>query len=318
MSDESSGVILRPESGLPAYRQVVDQLRFLITAGRYARGVYLPPMRVLSEELGLNLNTVNRAYRQLQRDGLIRSTQGRGALVIASEASDRSSTAGADRASNVDAILSAAVERALASGLSPKQLEERIGALVRTVASRLPALAPIWVAAGPERRSVRLAERLTTAVGREAAAVDARAFDDDRPSIIVRARFGAWTADVEPRSTDVLVDAAVVLDRDATKRLFEIEPGSAVRVVAYDEAAARWLAELVSVASPSSVRWIGADGLEGLDTCNGEVSVVEAGLADENHVDAIDVAFAFPGTISGDIGDAAERLVALNTNGSKS
>src|SRR3954470_4141844 len=122
----ASGVVVRRESGLPAYRQLVDQFRYLIGAGRYPKGSYLPTMRVAAEELRLNLNTVNRAYRQLQRDGLIRSTPGKGALVL--DATGRDSTgAVAPRVSaastdEVHAILAAAIERALSSGLAPSAL----------------------------------------------------------------------------------------------------------------------------------------------------------------------------------------------------
>src|SRR3712207_3474466 len=80
--NEASGVVLRRESGLPVYLQLVDQLRYLISAGRFRVGEYLPTTRRLAEELGVNFNTVNRAYRQLQRDGLIRSTPGKGAVVV--------------------------------------------------------------------------------------------------------------------------------------------------------------------------------------------------------------------------------------------
>src|SRR4051812_1327289 len=80
--DNASGIVLREKSGLPIYLQLVDQLRYLIGAGRYGLGDYLPPSRRLAKELGINFNTVNRAYRQLQRDGLVRSAPGKGARVV--------------------------------------------------------------------------------------------------------------------------------------------------------------------------------------------------------------------------------------------
>src|SRR3954468_11937439 len=79
---EPSGIVIRRKSGLPVYLQIVDQLRYLIGAGRYMPGEYLPTLKRLAEELGLNLNTVNRAFQELQREGLIESTPGKGAVVV--------------------------------------------------------------------------------------------------------------------------------------------------------------------------------------------------------------------------------------------
>src|SRR4051812_46341270 len=130
----SSGIMIRRESGLPIYRQLVDQLRFLIGAGRFPGGTYLPTMRELADELALNLNTVNRAYRQLQRDGLVRSTPGKGALVA--PASGSSDAARTGSVAQTDAILAAAVERALAAGLTATSIAGRVAALLDEFGAR--------------------------------------------------------------------------------------------------------------------------------------------------------------------------------------
>src|ERR1051325_3406195 len=116
-SSGSSGIVLRRGSGLPFYLQLVDQLRYLVGAGRYPLGALLPPARRLADEVGVNFNTVNRAYRQLQRDGLTRGTREKGARVGRDSVASERERAASDlpRAASIDVepILLAALERAL-------------------------------------------------------------------------------------------------------------------------------------------------------------------------------------------------------------
>jgi GntR family transcriptional regulator len=67
----------------PLYQQVVDEIKALIAAGELPEGSSLPPVRQVAADLGVNLNTVAFAYRQLQKEGLIRVKHGAGAVVIA-------------------------------------------------------------------------------------------------------------------------------------------------------------------------------------------------------------------------------------------
>jgi GntR family transcriptional regulator len=67
----------------PIYRQVADEIRSLIARGELAEGVSLPPVRQLAANLGVNLNTIATAYRDLQNEGLITVRHGVGATVAA-------------------------------------------------------------------------------------------------------------------------------------------------------------------------------------------------------------------------------------------
>ena len=67
----------------PIYRQVADEIRALIARGELAAGVMLPPVRQLAANLGVNLNTIAAAYRELQSEGLITVRHGSGATVAA-------------------------------------------------------------------------------------------------------------------------------------------------------------------------------------------------------------------------------------------
>ena len=65
----------------PIYEQIADGLKALIARGELREGVTLPPVRQLAVDLGVNLNTVAVAYRQLQSEGLITVKHGSGAVV---------------------------------------------------------------------------------------------------------------------------------------------------------------------------------------------------------------------------------------------
>ncbi|HZE71460.1 MAG TPA: GntR family transcriptional regulator [Pyrinomonadaceae bacterium] len=65
----------------PLYQQIVDEIKALIARGELAEGSSLPPVRQVSSDLGVNLNTVAFAYRRLQAEGLIRVKHGSGAVV---------------------------------------------------------------------------------------------------------------------------------------------------------------------------------------------------------------------------------------------
>jgi len=65
----------------PIYEQLADGLKALIARGELREGVTLPPVRQLAADLGVNLNTVAVAYRQLQSEGLITVRHGSGAVV---------------------------------------------------------------------------------------------------------------------------------------------------------------------------------------------------------------------------------------------
>jgi GntR family transcriptional regulator len=66
----------------PLYQQVVDEIKGLIARGELDESSTLPPVRQVAADLGVNLNTIAFAYRQLQQEGLIRVKHGSGATVI--------------------------------------------------------------------------------------------------------------------------------------------------------------------------------------------------------------------------------------------
>ena len=77
----------------PVYRQVADGIKELIARGALGEGMALPSVRQLAGDLGVNMNTIASAYRELQSEGLVAVRHGSGAIVmrrdLASDATER-------------------------------------------------------------------------------------------------------------------------------------------------------------------------------------------------------------------------------------
>ena len=70
-----------PSLGVPIYLQLVEQVKHAIETGALRAGDQLPSIRPLAEELVINANTVAKAYRELEREGVVELRQGAGAFV---------------------------------------------------------------------------------------------------------------------------------------------------------------------------------------------------------------------------------------------
>ena len=73
----------------PIYQQVVDGIKEVIARGELKEGTSLPPVRQLAADLGVNLNTIATAYRELQKDGLISVKHGSGSVVASRTTAER-------------------------------------------------------------------------------------------------------------------------------------------------------------------------------------------------------------------------------------
>jgi GntR family transcriptional regulator len=72
---------LNPSSGIPLYLQLIEQVKHAIEAGAMRAGDQLPSVRQMAEELMINPNTVVRAYRELEHEGVIELKHGSGAFI---------------------------------------------------------------------------------------------------------------------------------------------------------------------------------------------------------------------------------------------
>ena len=74
-------IVVDPHSGVPVYRQLMDQIKFHIASGILKPGDELPSTRALSSELGVNPMTISKAYSFLERDDIVERRPGRPLVV---------------------------------------------------------------------------------------------------------------------------------------------------------------------------------------------------------------------------------------------
>jgi len=113
-------------SGVPVYRQIMDQVLAGIASGRLASGDQLPTVRQLAVDLSINPNTVIRAYRELEIRGFLDTHQGSGTFI----GTQRVEENGEERQRKLDGIVSDLVARAGAEGFTAQQVLERLQGLL--------------------------------------------------------------------------------------------------------------------------------------------------------------------------------------------
>jgi GntR family transcriptional regulator len=109
-------------SGVPVYRQIMDQVLGGIAAGTLRPGTQLPTVRQLAVDLSINPNTVVRAYRELEIRGVLETQQGTGTF-ISRQTVQRSEV---ERRRQLSQIVSEFVSRAGAAGFTVEDLLEQL------------------------------------------------------------------------------------------------------------------------------------------------------------------------------------------------
>ena len=125
-----------PSSGVPIYLQLMEQVKHGIETGALRPGEQLPGIRPLAEELVINPNTVAKAYRELEHEGIIELRQGSGAFVSGNvRAKELTNKLRAGQT-----IVAAAVERLHTRGVTDDEIrrlfEAELAGLSRTGGSR--------------------------------------------------------------------------------------------------------------------------------------------------------------------------------------
>src|SRR5437773_10998382 len=108
-----------PSSGVPIYLQLMEQVKHAIETGALRQGDQLPGIRPLAEELVMNPNTVAKAYRELEHEGVIELRHGAGAFVSA-QAKGRKPAA--DRVRSAQPIVAGTIEKLRDRGLSDDEI----------------------------------------------------------------------------------------------------------------------------------------------------------------------------------------------------
>jgi len=113
-------MLLRPNpaSGVPIYLQLMEQVKHAIEIGALRPGEQLPGIRPLAEELVINPNTVAKAYRELEHEGVIELRHGAGAFVTGDARPEKLT----EKLRAGQAIVAEAVERLRARGLTAEEI----------------------------------------------------------------------------------------------------------------------------------------------------------------------------------------------------
>jgi GntR family transcriptional regulator len=114
-------------SGVPVYRQIIDQVRGGIAVGSLTAGDQLPTVRQLAVDLAINPNTVLRAYRELELGGLLETHQGSGTFINNKKIVRNN----AERERQLTQLANEFAARAGADGFTVEELLEHLGELAQ-------------------------------------------------------------------------------------------------------------------------------------------------------------------------------------------
>ena len=112
-----------PKSGVPFYRQIIDQVQFAIANGTLSTGHRLPTVRQVAVDLGINPNTVARAYQELEIKGVVATQMGTGTFV----ADCKVEISGLERRRMLDQICTELLARASAYGFTVRDVADALG-----------------------------------------------------------------------------------------------------------------------------------------------------------------------------------------------
>jgi GntR family transcriptional regulator len=117
---------LNLHSGVPVYRQLIDQVRSGVASGSLTAGDQLPTVRQLAVDLAINPNTVLKAYRELELGGLLETHQGTGTFISQKKPNGNK----ADRARQLTQMAGDCAARAGAAGFTVEELLESLRELL--------------------------------------------------------------------------------------------------------------------------------------------------------------------------------------------
>lgn len=118
MALEPANFRVAPSSGVPIFRQIIDQVHALIACGTLKAGDMLPSIREMSRALEVNMMTVSKAYSRLEADDVLERVRGRG-MRVAPVSNSRSVT---DRKREFHQQVAPALHRANQLGLTDDQI----------------------------------------------------------------------------------------------------------------------------------------------------------------------------------------------------
>lgn len=121
---------VNPSSGVPIYRQLIDQVYALMASGKLRSGDLLPSVRQVAQAAAINPMTVSKAYSRLEADGLVERVRGTGMKIAAAEVTGTLR----ERRKQFRQMIEPAIHRAQQLGLSPEEIRK----VVDTLLAELP------------------------------------------------------------------------------------------------------------------------------------------------------------------------------------
>jgi GntR family transcriptional regulator len=114
-------------SGVPIYRQIVDQVHAMVAGGLLKEGDLLPSVRQVAQGAAVNPMTVSKAYSRLETEGVVRRSRGLGMQVLAPSQNGSVDA----RQEQFRALIEPALHRARQLGLNSQQIHEVISSLIQ-------------------------------------------------------------------------------------------------------------------------------------------------------------------------------------------
>lgn len=124
-------ISLHPSSGVPVYRQVLQQMRERILSGQLARGEQLPSVRELSAMVGINPLTAAKVYQFLEAEGLVETRRGQGTFV----AGVTRKMSAASRRAEIEPALRQLVAEAIHLGIGEEELQRLVATTFESIKS---------------------------------------------------------------------------------------------------------------------------------------------------------------------------------------
>jgi GntR family transcriptional regulator len=109
-------------SGIPVYRQIINAVYAEIGKGNLREGDRLPTIKELTEKLGINPNTIAKAYRELDIKGIITSRRGDGSFVSAIHGSTAVSLTDEEKRTKLDELFGRVIAEAKSQGIAEEEL----------------------------------------------------------------------------------------------------------------------------------------------------------------------------------------------------
>ena len=103
-------------SHVPVYKQIVEKIKMKIAKGELKQGDFLPSVRKLAEDIGVNFNTVSKAYKELSEEGIIEVQRGEGYTVKVESLEDFNN--------EILLEIKQALKKALNTGISPNEIKK--------------------------------------------------------------------------------------------------------------------------------------------------------------------------------------------------